>query len=215
MFARAYAGLAMTHSRDAIDGWVSTPSNSLERAAELAARAVEIDPALPQVYFVIGQVEVFRRRHVAAIEATQHALRIDPNYADGYALSAWVLNYAGRAEEAQRSMDKAMRLNPRPTASYLEVLGEIRFAQRRYAESAAVFARVLDINPNYMKARMWSAAALALAGATDMAEWEAIELMVSNPGFSLARLDFAFPFKDSRVLDSLLDGLTKAGLPDS
>jgi TolB-like protein len=214
-FARAYAGLAMTHSRDAIDGWVADPSRSLELAAELAGKAAVLDPSLPQVHFVSGQVDLFRRRHLAAIEATQRALSVDPNYADAYALSAWVLNYAGRPAEAQGALDKAMRLNPRPTASYLEVLGEILFAQRRYAESASVFATVLDINPNYMRARMWSAAALAQMGDTESARWEVVELMVLSPDFALTRLEFAFPFKDPQVLDALFAGLGKAGLTDS
>ncbi len=209
-FARAYAGLALTHSRDAIDGWVSTPLRSLEQAAELAARAAAIDPALPQVHFVSGQVDLFRRRHVEAIAAAQRALQVDPNYADAHALSAWILNYAGRTNEAQRSIDQAMRLNPRATASYLEIEGEIRFVQRRFEDSAAVFAQVLAINPNYMRARMWNAAALALAGDVDQAEWEATELRVLNPEFSLQRLAFAFPFKDPTGV-GCLDGRPAAG----
>ena len=44
-------------------------------------------------------------------------------------------------------------------AFYLEVLGEIRFVQRRYHESIAVFEQVLDMNPNYARARRWVAAA--------------------------------------------------------
>ena len=48
----------------------------------------------------------------------------------------------------------------------------------------------------------------------DKAEWEATELLISDPDFALARLEFAFPFKDPRVLDSLLAGLREAGLPD-
>ena len=212
--ARAYTGLALTHSRDAIDGWTETPSQSLERAAELAQQAVRMNPSLPQVHFVSGQVDLFRHRHEQAIEATRRAIRVDPNYADAYALSAWVLNYVGRPHEALAAMERAMRLNPRPTASYLEVLGEIRFAQGRYNESVSVFESVLDINPNYTRARMWIAAALAHAGAGERAEWETIELMVLNPNVSLSRLGFAFPFKDERVLESLLEGLKKAGLPE-
>jgi TolB-like protein/DNA-binding winged helix-turn-helix (wHTH) protein/Tfp pilus assembly protein PilF len=213
-FARAYAGLALTHSRDAIDGWTATPSRSLEQAAALADKAAEMDPSLPQVHFVTGQVDLFRRRHVPAIEAAQRAIRVDPNYADAYALSAWILNYAGRPDKALVSMEMAMRLNPRPTASYLEVLGEIRFTQSRYDESVSIFERVLDINPNYTRARMWIAAALAHAGSRDRAEWEATELLVLSPDFTLTRLEFAFPFKDPLKLDALLDGLRKAGLRD-
>jgi TolB-like protein/DNA-binding winged helix-turn-helix (wHTH) protein/Tfp pilus assembly protein PilF len=212
-FARAYTGMAMTHARDAMDGWVNTPVSSLELAAEYAEEAAKMDPSLPQVHFVTGLVDLFRRRHMSAIDAAQRAIQIDPNYADAHALSAWILNYAGRTDEAVPAMEKAIRLNPRPTASYLEVLGEIRFMQRQYLESASVFQRVLEINPNYMRARMWNVIALVRAGATDEAAWEATELMVSSPDFSIKQLDFAFPFKDPRVLDTLQDGLRKAGLP--
>ena len=110
--------------------------------------------------------------------ASERALRVDPNYADDYALSAWILNYAGRTDGALAAMEKAMGLNPRPTASYLEVLGEIRFAQRRYGESVSLFERVLEINPNHMRARMWIAVALALTDDRERSEWETIELMV-------------------------------------
>ena len=213
-FARAYAGLALTHSRDAIDGWTETPLRSLERAADLAQKAAGMDPTLAQVHFVNGQVDLFRRRHEQAVKATERAVRVNPNYADAYALRAWILNYAGRPDRALASMDRAMRLNPRPAASYLEVLGEIRFVQGRYADAVALFERVLDINPNYTRARMWLAAALARTGDGDRAEWEATELLVLSPELTLTRLEFAFPFKDPLELDALLDGLKKAGLTD-
>jgi len=93
-FSLAYTGLALSHSRDAVDGWVTTPLSSLERAAELVEIAAAIDPSLPQVYFVSAQVGLFRKRHVQAIEAAELAIRAYPNYADAYALLAWILNYA-------------------------------------------------------------------------------------------------------------------------
>jgi TolB-like protein/DNA-binding winged helix-turn-helix (wHTH) protein/Tfp pilus assembly protein PilF len=212
-FARAHAGLALTYSREAIDGWATNPAEALELAAGLADQAARMDPSLPQVYFVKGQVELFRRRHERAIVAAERAVSVDPNYADAYALLAWTLNYAGRPNRAMSALEQAMRLNPRPPASYLEILGEIQFTKGRFEESSTTFQRVLGYNPGYTRARMWNAAALAMAGLVDLAEWEVTELLIANPGFSLARLDFAFPFKDPRAREQLLDGLRKAGLP--
>lgn len=211
-FARAYAGLAMAHSRDAIDGWTSQPLDSLVLAKELVDKAESLDASLPQVHFVTGQIELFQRDHRAALKAAQRAIQIDPNYADAYALSAWILNYAGRPDEARKAMTKALRLNPSPSASYLEVLGEIEFVQRRYADSVATFERVLDINPEYMRARLWLAAALAYEGPQDMAQWQSTQLRILHPGFSMSQLDFAFPFKDPRELVNLENGLRRAGL---
>ena len=94
------------------------------------------------------------------------------------------------------------------------MLGEIKFVQGQYKESVSVFERVLNINPNYTRARMWNVAALAHAGFRDRADWEAAELLVLSPNFTLTRLEFAFPFQDPRKLDKLLSGLKMAGLPD-
>jgi TolB-like protein/DNA-binding winged helix-turn-helix (wHTH) protein/Tfp pilus assembly protein PilF len=212
-FARAYTGLALTYSREAIDGWTSMPSESLERASRLAAKATRIDSALPQAHFVGGQVKLFQRRHAQAIASAERALEVDPNYADAYALLAWTLNYAGQSDQALTALERAIRLNPKPPASYLEILGEIHFAQGEYQESASTFRRVLGINPGYLRARMWYAAAIAQAESEDEAQWEVAELLVASPLLTLSRLEFAFPFQNHRILETVMNSLRKAGLP--
>ena len=107
-----------------------------------------------------------------------------------------------------------MRLNPRPPASYLEILGEIYFAQGRYDDSANTFQNVLEINPVYLRARLWNAAALVRAGSLDLAEWEIDEALVASPHLALSRLAFAFPFKDPRLQETVLSALRYASLPD-
>ena len=106
-----------------------------------------------------------------------------------------------------------MRLNPRPPASYLEILGEIYFAQGRYEDSADTFQIVLDTNPAYLRARLWNAAALVRAGSRDLAEWEVFEALVGSPKLALTRLTSAFPFKDPRMQETVLSALRHAGLP--
>jgi TolB-like protein len=213
-FAAAYAGLALTYSREAVDGWTFNPSHSLERAAQYADKAASIDSSLPQVHFVTGQVRLFQHRHTEAVSAAERATEVNPNYADAFALLAWTLNYAGRPERAILALNMAMRLNPRPPASYLEILGEIYFAQGRYKDSANTFQNVLEMNPAYLRARLWNAAALVRAGSRDLAEWEIDEALVASPQLSLARLAFAFPFKDPRLQDAVLNALRQANLPD-
>jgi hypothetical protein len=61
---------------------------------------------------------------------------------------------------------------------------------------------------------MWNAAALTRAGLKDEAEWEIVELLAASPELSLTRLELAFPFKDPRALDRILDALRAAGLPE-
>lgn len=213
-FARAYAGLALTYSREAIDGWTPTPLRALDLATQFADAAAGMDSSLPPVHFVKGQILLFQRRHAEAVAAAERAIEVDPNYADAFALLAWTLNYAGRPAKAITVLNMAMRLNPRPPASYLEILGEIYFAQGRYEDSASTFQQVLLINPAYLRARLWNAAALVRAGSGDIAEWEIVEALVASPQLAMTRLGFAFPFKDARTRETVLNALRDAGVPD-
>ncbi len=61
---------------------------------------------------------------------------------------------------------------------------------------------------------MWNAAALASAGLLERARWETDELLTTNPGLTIERLKFAFPFSDPGTLDGVLKALRSAGLPD-
>ena len=213
-FARAAAGLALVHSRAAIDGWSTSPSHSLDLALESAGMAAGINPAIPQVHFVAGQVALFRGQHAEAIAATQRAIQYSPNYADAYALLAWILNYAGRPNGALAALETAKRLNPIIPASYSVLRGEMYFLQGNYTGALAEFERALQINPIHMRARMWLVTTLAQADLLDEAQWQAAELTLQNPDFSIARLQYAFPFVDQSVRDKLLNGLRKAGLPE-
>ena len=211
-FARAYAGLALTYSREAIDGWTPDPSEALALAARHADQASKLDPSSPQVHFVTGQVRLFQRQHTEAVVSAERAIAADPNYADAFALLAWTLNYAGRPAKAMSALNMAMRLNPRPPASYLEILGEIYFVQGRYEDSASTFQQVLDINPAYLRARLWNAAALVRAGSPERASWEVEEALTASPALTMARLAFAFPFKNPRTEEMALSALRTAGL---
>lgn len=211
-FGRAVAGLALVAAREAVDGWTSAPEQALQRATSLAGAARKIDPGLPQVHFVIGQVALFRGEHQTAIDATAQAIAIDPNYADAYALRAWALNFAGRGDEAADMLAIAKRLNPVVPASYSQLEGEILYQQNRFGDAIAAFQRSLQTNPSHMRARMWLTATLVTVGDLDEAHWQADELLAGSPGFKVDKLQHAFPFVRREVGDRLLTSLRAVGL---
>lgn len=212
-FARAYAGLALTWSRQAIDGWTGAPEAALARASELAAAAAKIDPDIPQVHFVQAQVELFRGQHQRAAAAASEAIKLNPNYADAYALLAWILHYAGRPDQALPALGEALKRNPGSSASYHEIAGEIHFAARRYRQAADEFLAALARNPTHMRARLWLAATYMRLGKQGQASWEVQELLSIYPDFSLSQLPHAFPLKDPRQLATLKETLGLLRLP--
>jgi DNA-binding winged helix-turn-helix (wHTH) protein/TolB-like protein len=92
-FARAYAGLAMTHALAYQLGWDGEAA--LGRAAELAATAVQMSPGLAEAHWVYGFVETQRRRHADAIAHLHRALRLNPSYSRR-------LRLAGRHQDLYR-----------------------------------------------------------------------------------------------------------------
>ena len=212
-FARAYAGLALVYSRDVVDGWDLAAHDSLERATELADEAERLDPSVPQIFFVKGQVELFRRNYEEAIRHAEHAISIKPNYADAHALLGWILHFAGRPSDGLASMERAVRLNPRVPSVYRLVRGALYYSQGDIDKALSDFEPAVDISPTYQQLRISLAAAYAAAGRLDEAQWESGELLALYPEFSVSYVERSFPIRDPGYLERFVADLRKAGLP--
>ena len=207
-FARAYANLAMTYTGNT----GSADDLSLDRAYELAQKAIALDDNLPQVHWVMALVRLFQRDYAEALANSERALELDPNYADAYAQKGQVLQYAGKPEEGLEVIERAQRLNPHFPFSYLSVEGEAYFALGRYGEAIDRLREGLQRNPSAQRLHMFLAASYAQAGRLEDAEWEVAELLTLDPGFTLEHVHEVVPFRDREPLGRLLDGLRKAGL---
>ena len=213
-FARAYAGLALVYTRDAVDGWDLTAGDALARAAELTEQARRLDPTVPQIYFVQGQIELFRRNYPAAIRNAEKAIEIKPNYADAHALLAWILHFAGRPEDGLASMERAVRLNPRVPAVYRVIRGTLSYAKEQIDQAVVDIESAADASPSYQLLRVWLAAVYAAAGRLEDAAWESQEILALDPDFSIAHVERAFPIRDPLYRERFLADLRRAGLPE-
>lgn len=213
-FARAYAGLALVYTRDAVDGWDLTAGDALARAAELTEQARRLDPTVPQIYFVQGQIELFRRNYQAAIRNAEKAIEIKPNYADAHALLAWILHFAGRPGDGLASIERAVRLNPRVPAVYRVIRGTLNYAQERIDQALVDIESAADASPSYQLLRVWLAAVYAAAGRLEDAAWESEEILALDPDFSIGHVERAFPIRDPVYRERFLADLRRAGLPE-
>ena len=213
-FARAYAGLALVYTRDAVDGWDLTAGDALARAAELTEQARRLDPTVPQIYFVQGQIELFRRNYPAAIRNAEKAIEIKPNYADAHALLAWILHFAGRPGDGLASIERAVRLNPRVPAVYRVIRGTLNYAKEQIDQALVDIESAADASPSYQLLRVWLAAVYAAAGRLEDAAWESQEILALDPEFSIAHVERAFPIRDPVYRERFLADLRSAGLPE-
>ncbi len=211
-FALAHAMLAWTYAFEAMNGWSEDRARSLEVALQGAQTSLAINDSLPVAYFVTGLVYRERGEYERARREAEKALALEPSYANAHVLQATLLYYAGEPEAGLAMIQRAMRLNPHHPYNYPFHLGQAYFILGNYAAAAEAFSRGLETNPSSERLHLWLAAAYARAGALDDARWEADQVKAANPGFSLARVSEAFPFRDEADLRRFTEALELAGL---
>jgi TolB-like protein/Tfp pilus assembly protein PilF len=150
-YADPYAGLGWTYWIEWAWRW-SPNSQNLERAFELAQRAIALDDSLPNAHSLLSCVYAQKQQPDQAIAEGERAIALDPNNAESYFFQADALNLAGRPEDALRMMEHAMRLNPRYPPFYLLDLGWAYRLTGRYTEAVATLKEAISHNPNYMTA---------------------------------------------------------------
>jgi adenylate cyclase len=209
-YAAAYAGLAWTYFW--FYRWSPGRAQSLERALEVAQRAVALDDSLPLPHRTLSQVYGWKKQLDQAIVEAEQAIALDPNDADGYVTLGSIMVFAGRTEEAIGLIEKAMRRNPRYPPTYLLQLGTAYRAAGRYEEALVPLKKVLALNPNLNPAHFNLAICYAELNRMEEARAEVAEMLRLNPNASLDVFKQGLPYKDPAVLERMLAALRKTGL---
>ena len=152
-YADAYEWLGWTYFLASAWRW-STDLQTLERALDLAQKALVLDASLPGAHLLLSFVYAQKRQYDQAIAEGEQAIALDPNNADSYATQAEVLNLAGGPEEALRLVEQAMRLNPHYPPVYSLRLGWAYFLIGQYAEAVATLKETISRNPNLLVAHL-------------------------------------------------------------
>ncbi|MEE9613058.1 MAG: tetratricopeptide repeat protein, partial [Desulfatiglandales bacterium] len=210
-FAEALAGLGWTYFTEWTRGWSQEPE-SLEKAYQLALRALSLNDSLPNAHYLLGFVYQWKKQHEEAIAELERVLALDPNDADGHAGLAELLIWAGRAEEAIVLLQEAMRLNPHYPVWYLDVLGAAYSLLERYEEAIETLQRALIRNPDLFSTHIILASVYSETGRIEEARAEVEELLRISPEFSLQLLKERMPFKDQAFLERTVEAMRKAGL---
>lgn len=209
-FSRAYAGLAMTYALAYQLGWDGEAA--LSRAVELAGTAEQMSPGMPEAHWVLGFVETQRRRHSEAIGHLQRALRLNPSYADAYALIGGIRTYTGQPAEGVSQLRTALRLNPDAGSLYFLLLGRALYFLADYEQARVNLEQALLRNLENLEARVYLVAVLDQLGDRDGAAWQADEIRVIEPEFSMTRWLATYPMTDKRQKERLAQALSPFGL---
>jgi adenylate cyclase len=215
-YARAAAMLSWTY----VHAWAHPFDNDylspavFDRAVELAETAVHLDPLLPQARAQLGQVLMFKREHDGGMAEFERAFALNPNYIDHRFAQA--LMFVGEHARAIEVLEAKMHLDPfQPLIWSTGWLGLAHYMLKRYAEAVRLLRECASRLPNLQWPHGFLAAAYAQAGRLEEGRKEAAEVLRINPGFTIERYKRLLVYKDPKDTEHRLDGLRKAGLPET
>jgi adenylate cyclase len=211
-YASAYAGLSWTHLQSWQFLW-TTDRDSLERARDLAERAIALNDTLVDPYRLLGQIDLWQKQHDRAIAQAERAVALAPNDADGYETLAEILGWSGRGDESVRLIRQAMRLNPHYPVFYLWTLGHAFYLTERRQEALNAFSSIAKENPNFVPAHAYRAVILSELGRAKEAREAWAKASEISPGASMTTLRDRLPYKRPSDLDRFLTAMHKVSMP--
>jgi len=211
-YAGAYLGLAWTHLQSWQFMW-STDREGLERARELAEKAIALNDSLVGAHHVLGQIYLWMKQHDRAIAEAQQAVALAPNDADGYETLAETLCWSGKPEECIQAIRHAMRLNPHYPYFYDWTLGHGYYLTGQRQQALDSLARALKGNPNFLPAHAYRGVLFTELGRMNEAREEFEQASHLGTGASMVSLRERLPYKRPADLDRLLTAAHRAGRP--
>ncbi len=183
------------------------------RHSSTALRIGKDDPqALAIGAFVHGNIT---HDYDGAINALDHALRMNPNSALAFGFSALIHMFSGRYERSNGDAMKALRLSPFDPLNYHAYLALSwpSFFADRFEEAASYAALAIQANPGFSILHATLVASNAMLGRDDAARRAGAKLLEVSPGWTVgdfARMELVRP----ELMQRLADALRKAGLPE-
>ena len=162
----------------------------------------------------MGAIHLIRGEFDAAIESCERAVALDPNGAYVTGFLGFVLNWAGRPEEAISLAQKAMRFSPLHPSWYVVVAAHAYRLLKRHQDAVVLYQMAIKQTPNYISAHIGLTASYAEMGRLDDARTQAAEVLRIDPRYSIGRYATALTHKQPEHAQRSLDALRDAGLPE-
>ncbi|HEX9169909.1 MAG TPA: adenylate/guanylate cyclase domain-containing protein [Roseiarcus sp.] len=214
-FAPAFAFLAATLANAYSNGWGEKPAEALQEADKVARQAVKLDERYPYALWSLGMTLSWERRNEEALAAAEKAIGFNPNFADGNSMVGVQLHFLGRSAEAIPFIDRAMALDPHFNSLLLYFRAQALYQLGRYADAVSHLKRRILRNPETDASRVLLAASLGQMGLVDEAREAWREALGINPAYSLEQRRNVMPYKNPADFERIVEGLRKAGLPET
>ena len=209
-YAAAYAALAETYFTAASMGWAESPSEAVDRAEDMANKALALDESDVRAHVILGRIHIFHQRYAQARVEMDRAIALNPNDAHALAGRGNIRMWLGEPDAAIEDLELALRIDPELNAMDRFALSLAYYLKGRY--DAAVEQAALNVQRT--EGANFSRVVLAASYAEQNNDGEVARVVAAirrlDPTFD-AR-EFGSKFLKPEDLARLRDGLRKAGL---
>ena len=208
----AWTELGWVHWEDVYFGWTSSPEQSRKLAIEAAEKALTLEPGYPNAYSLLGLIALLTEEYERAIQLCEQGVTLAPNNAENVAELAFALIQAGRTDEAQQMIRRAMRLSPICPAWYLAIAGLCHLVRKELEVAISTLRNAVDVGPDSVLQRVYLVSALVQSNHAKDAQQMAREVLGLQRGF-LISCWHGVRFQDPLFRAEIIANLKQAGLP--
>ncbi len=210
-YAAPHAGLGMALAHIYFNRWSDDPEGSLDEAQRSVDEAVARDPLDPFAHGAAAVVAMYAKDFGRWAFEVDQALMLNPNFAPALSLRAILNIYGGSTRAAIHDLQRARRLDPCFSHTYLHHLGVAHLVAGDYEAAVALFGERILLAPETDISRAFLCAALGNLGHLEEARQVWDELMNINPAYSVDRIT-ALPFRNSCDVARITKGISRAGI---
>lgn len=213
--ATALAWAAQWHLFCVGQGWATDPASGMQRAHDLAERAVEIDPEDARGLTLAGHVRGFlKRRPEDALRLHERAIAANPNLPLTWCLSGLAQTYLGECGEGIRHIRHAQSLSPEDPLDYFHEMALClsHLLRGEYDRASTAGRRAIEINPEFSSAHKVYLAAAGHLGRDEENHASRAKLMQLESGFSVQQAVARCPMVLPAARTLYAEGLRAAGL---
>jgi eukaryotic-like serine/threonine-protein kinase len=168
MYAPAYSGIADASALLASWQFASAKEN-FPQAAKAAERALELDPSLADAHASLGFVKLnWEWDWEAAMRELRTAIALNPSHETAHRWLSAFLAGIGRDDEAVPIAQRAIELDPISVLPRMN-LGIVAFLAWRFEDAEMEFRRVIEKDPNFVRAYAFLACSLSFMDRHDEA----------------------------------------------
>jgi TolB-like protein len=197
-------------------GWAQDIAGTLAAAETLCLKAIEIDPDNAEALGIYAHTCAWKKDFDAAVHYFDRSLRLNPNLAFIWVLSAATYCYIGEPLAALQRLERYRDLAPfDPYFSVYEAVYAIAYVFKGdYEQAALVARRAVKINPDFSAGYKPLIAALGHLGRAKEAKPYITKLLSLERHFTVEHFGETYPIKRALDRQRYMRGLRLAGVPE-